>query len=42
MDLVFLDDKHRCKVGEPGMPVASIERGKQVIVTMTEVQCGRS
>ena len=35
VDLVFLDDKHRCKVGEPGMPVASIKRGKQVIVTMT-------
>ena len=25
-DLVFLDDKHRCKVGEPGMPVAAVER----------------
>ena len=35
MDLVFLDDKHRCKVGEPGMPVAAVDRGKQVIVTMT-------
>ena len=34
-DLVFLDDKHRCKVGEPGMPVAAVERGKQVIVSMT-------
>ena len=33
-DLVFLDDKHRCKVGEPGMPVAALERGKQVIVNM--------
>ena len=35
VDLVFLDDKHRCKVGEPGIPVAAVERGKQVIVTMS-------
>lgn len=35
IDLVFMDDKHRCKVGEPGMPIAAIERGKQVIETMT-------
>lgn len=27
-----LDDKHYCKVGEPGHPVAAVERGKQVIV----------
>ena len=27
-----MDDKHRCKVGEPGYPVAAVERGKQVIV----------
>ncbi|RIB19202.1 hypothetical protein C2G38_2182522 [Gigaspora rosea] len=26
--LVFMDDKHRCKVGEPGHPVAAVERGK--------------
>lgn len=32
---MFLDDKHRCKVGEPGIPVAAVERGKQVLVTMT-------
>lgn len=31
--LVFMDDKHRCKVGEPGYPVAAIERGRQVIVS---------
>ena len=31
--LIFLDDKHRCKIGEPGSPVAAIERGKQVIVS---------
>ena len=30
--LLFMDDKHRCKVGEPGYPVAAVERGKQVIV----------
>ncbi|PKK57493.1 hypothetical protein RhiirC2_825681, partial [Rhizophagus irregularis] len=34
--LVFLDDKHRCKIGEPGHPVAAIERGKQVVVTTHE------
>ncbi|GES91916.1 uncharacterized protein LOC111136195 [Rhizophagus clarus] len=31
--LVFMDDKHRCKVGEPGYPVAAVERGRQVIVS---------
>jgi hypothetical protein len=31
--LVFMDDKHRCKIGEPGYPVAAVERGKQVIVS---------
>ncbi|CAB5355435.1 unnamed protein product [Rhizophagus irregularis] len=31
--LVFMDEKHRCKVGEPGYPVAAVERGKQVIVS---------
>ncbi|CAG8442561.1 3552_t:CDS:1 [Scutellospora calospora] len=30
--LVFLDDKHRCKIGEPGHPIAAVERGKRVIV----------
>src|SRR5215469_897134 len=34
--LVFLDDKHRCKIGEPGHPVAAIERGKQVVVAKNE------
>ncbi|GBB99452.1 hypothetical protein RclHR1_35260001 [Rhizophagus clarus] len=34
--LVFLDDKHRCKIGELGHPVAAIERGKQVVVTTHE------
>src|SRR5688572_20475555 len=27
-----MDDKHRCKVGEPGTPVAAVERGRSVIV----------
>ena len=27
-----MDDKHCCKVDEPGYPVAAVERGKQVIV----------
>lgn len=32
-NLVFLDDKHNIKVGEPGVPLASAERGRQCIVT---------
>ncbi len=32
-NLVFLDDKHRCKVGEPGYPVAAVERGKNVVIS---------
>ncbi|CAB5394997.1 unnamed protein product [Rhizophagus irregularis] len=31
-NLIFLDDKHHCKVGEPGFPVAAVERGKSVVV----------
>ncbi|PKY18698.1 hypothetical protein RhiirB3_492222 [Rhizophagus irregularis] len=34
--LIFMDDKHRCKVGEPGYPVAAVERGKQVIVSCSK------
>ncbi|RIB29082.1 hypothetical protein C2G38_2156325 [Gigaspora rosea] len=30
--LVFMDDKHRCKVGEPGHSVAAVDRGKRVLV----------
>lgn len=30
--LVCQDDKHTIKVGEPGLPVAAVERGKQVLV----------
>ena len=31
-NLIFLDYKHRCKVGEPNHPVAAVEWGKSVIV----------
>ncbi|GES80588.1 hypothetical protein GLOIN_2v1782174 [Rhizophagus clarus] len=31
--LVFMDDKHQCKIGEPSYPVAAVERGRQVIVS---------
>ena len=34
---VCLDDKHRVKVGEPGHPVAAIERGKRVLVRRDEL-----
>jgi len=27
-----LDDKHKVPLGEPGYPVASVERGKKVLV----------
>ena len=30
--MVCLDDKHNIKVGEPGFPVAAVDRGKEVIV----------
>ena len=32
-NLIFLDDKHRCKVEESGFPVAAVERGKKVVVS---------
>lgn len=32
-----MDDKHTCKVGEPGCPVAAAERGKRVIVSLNQV-----
>lgn len=31
-DLVFMDDKYKCKVGGPNAPVAAVERGKVVVV----------
>lgn len=35
--LVAMDDKHHCKVGEPGHPVAAVERGKRVVVGVDQV-----
>lgn len=35
-NFVSIDDKHRMKVGEPGFPLAAVERGKEVIVAMNE------
>ena len=32
-----MDDKHRCKVGKPGLPVAAVECDKQVIVTKNKI-----
>lgn len=34
-DLVFMDDKYRCKVGEPQVPVAAVQHGKAVVVYTT-------
>ena len=33
---VCIDDKHRIKVGEPGLPIAAVERDKEVIVSLNE------
>ena len=33
---VCLDDKHKIKVGEPGFPVATAERGRRVLVRADE------
>lgn len=35
--MVCMDDKHHCKVGEPGHPVAAVERGKRVIVAENKI-----
>ena len=32
--LICLDDKHTIKCGEPGYPVAAVDRGKQVLVAL--------
>ena len=32
--LAFVDDKHSCKVGDPGHPLAAVERGKKVLVAL--------
>ena len=29
-----MDDKHHCKVGEPSYPVAAVDRGKRIIVSL--------
>jgi hypothetical protein len=34
---ICMDDKHHCKVGEPGHPVAAVERGKRVIVGQDKI-----
>ena len=34
VDFICMDDKHTCKVGEPGFPVAAVERGKEVIISI--------
>ena len=36
--LIFMDDKHRCKVGEPGVPVAAVDREKKVVVSTSGKQ----
>ena len=35
--LLCQDDKHTVKVGEPGLPVAAVERGKQVLVSKEQI-----
>ena len=32
-NFICMDDKHTCKVGEPGYPVAAVDRGKKVVVS---------
>lgn len=36
--LLCLDDKHHCKVGKPGLPVAAVEQGRSVVVTASGKQ----
>jgi hypothetical protein len=33
---VCIDNKHRIKVGEPNFPVAAVERGREVIVSLND------
>jgi len=35
-NFICIDDKHRVKVGEPGFPVAAVERGREVVVSLHE------
>lgn len=32
--MVCMDDKHTMKIGEPGYPIAAVERGREVLVSM--------
>ena len=32
--MLCIDDKHHCKVGEPGYPLAAVERGRRVLVAV--------
>lgn len=34
--MVYLDDEHRAEVGDPGLPVVSVERGKKVLVSLNK------
>ena len=36
---ISMDDKHRINVGEPDFPIAAVERGKEVIVSLNEIFC---
>ena len=36
-NLLCVDDKHKLKIGEPGFPVATVERGKPVLVSIGKV-----
>ncbi|CAG8449099.1 2638_t:CDS:2 [Scutellospora calospora] len=36
-NFIFMDDKYHCKVGEPGFPVAAIEREKKVVVNRNTI-----
>ena len=38
--MICQDDKHHCKVEEPGYPLAAVERGKQVIVAVDKMIVG--
>ena len=34
--LLSVDDKHKIKIGEPGHPVAAVERGKKVVIGLNQ------
>jgi len=36
VNFICIDDKHKIKVGEPGLPIAVAERGKEVIVSLND------